>query len=160
MQETDTSRALLRHTLATLAYRAQRALREAPPEFAEFRAFPTTRTPVEILAHMVDLLDWARALSDGGDWHDSTPQSWDAEVDRFFAALKAFDDRLAQGTPLAAPEQRLFQGPVADALTHVGQINMLRRMAGCEMRGENFFAAKIVTGKVGKEQAAPRREFD
>jgi hypothetical protein len=150
---------LLRHTLAALAYRAGKALRGAPPEFATYRADATSRTPAEILAHMGDLFDWALSIADGNQtWHDSTPLPWDQEVARFFAALAAFDQRVA-GAPLPVPMERLFQGPIADALTHVGQIAMLRRMAGCPCRGENYYVADIAIGRVGLEQSAPRREF-
>jgi len=148
-----------RHTLATLAYRAGKALRGAPPEFAAYRADATSRTPVEILAHMGDLFDWALSIANGSQaWHDSAPLPWEREVARFFAALAAFDQRVA-ASPIEASMERLFQGPVADALTHVGQIAMLRRMAGCAFRGENYFVADIAVGRVGMEQSAPRIEF-
>jgi hypothetical protein len=148
-----------RHTLATLAYRASKALGGAPPEFAAFRADSTSRTPAEILAHMGDLFDWALAIANGREaWHDSAPLSWDREVARFFAALAAFDQRVAEA-PIHAPMERLFQGPVADALTHVGQLAMLRRLSGCACRGENFFVADIAVGRVGIQQSAPRKEF-
>jgi hypothetical protein len=148
--------ALLRHTVATLAYRGGKALRGVPPEFATYG----TRTPGQILAHLGDLFDWANGMADGKfGWRDSTPQTWDADVARFFAALTVFDQRLASGVPLAVEAEKLFQGPVADALTHVGQIAMLRRMAGCPMLGENYFAAEIVAGRVGADQAAPAKEF-
>jgi hypothetical protein len=148
---------LLRHTVATLAYRGGKALRGAPPEFA---AYPSGRTPAQILAHICDLLDWAITLVNGKQaWNNSTPQSWEADTARFFATLEAFDQRLASGDPLACEPERLFQGPIADALTHVGQIAMLRRMAGCPISGENYFVAKIETGRVGADQPAPVREF-
>ncbi len=92
-------------------------------------------------------------------WNDSKPLAWNQEVDRFFGALKAFDDYLASGKEIHAPLERLFQGPVADALTHVGQLAMMRRMAGNKMKGENYFVAEMVVGRVGLEQAAPKREF-
>jgi hypothetical protein len=157
----DPKRELLRHTLATLAYRALKPLREAPPDFAAFRAAPTTRTPAEILAHIGDLLDWALSIAQGQQrWNNSTPLSWDSEIARFFAALQAFDDYLASDAPLGAPVENIFQGPVADALTHIGQLSMLRRIALFPVRGENYFRAGIETGRVGPEQSAPRREFD
>ena len=150
--------ALLRHTVATLAYRAAKAVRDAPPEFANYPG--AGRTPVQILAHMGDLFDWALGLADGRhDWHNFTPQPWDQEVARFFAALNAFDQRLASGAPLANSAERLFQGPIADALTHTGQIAMLRRLAGCPMKGENYFKAQISVGAVGSAQAVPKVEF-
>jgi hypothetical protein len=133
----DDKRQLLRHTVATLAYRAARALDGAPDEFAAFSS--TGRQPGQVLAHMGDLFDWA-------------PLPWSAEKQRFFAALKAFDDYLASDEPLHAAAEPLFQGPIADALTHVGQIAMLRRLAGAPARSENFFVATIVTGQVSDEQ--------
>jgi hypothetical protein len=147
---------LLRHTVATLAYRGGKALRGAPAEFACYG----TRTPGQILAHICDLFDWALSIADGKEaWRNSAPQAWEADIARFFAGLAAFDRRLAGGGPLAVEPERLFQGPVADALTHVGQIAMLRRMAGCPMSGENYFVARIETGRAGADQAAPVTEF-
>jgi hypothetical protein len=152
----DAKIALLRHTVATLAYRGGNALRGAPPEFATYGS----RTPGEILAHLSDLFDWALSLANGKQaWHDSRPQAWEADVARFFAALEAFDRRLASGVPMDVDPERLFQGPVADALTHVGQIAMLRRLAGCPISGENYFVAQIETGRVGADQAAPVKTF-
>jgi len=152
---------LLRHTVATLAYRASKAVRGAPADFAGYRDAPASRTPAQILAHMGDLFDWALRMCDGGrEWHDSPPLAWDEGVARFFAALEAFDKRLGSGEPLGFVAEKLFQGPIADALTHVGQIAMLRGLAGCKMRGENYVAAKIETGRVGVEQAAAVIEFD
>jgi hypothetical protein len=153
--------AFLRHTLSTLAYRAGKTLRDAPPEFANFSAGPGMRTPVEILAHMGDLLDWGAGLADGrDDWRDSTPLAWNREVERFFRALDWFDGRFATGEPSGFAPERIFSGPIADALTHTGQIAMLRRMAGAPVRGENYFRAEIIVGRVGADQAPPVREFD
>lgn len=153
-------REFLRHALATIAYRGGKPLRDAPVSFATFQAGGGVKTPAEILAHVGDLFDWARTLIDGDQkWHDSTPLAWDREVERFFSTLAAFDARLADGKPLACTEDRLFQGPIADALTHVGQIVMLRRLAGEPMRSENYFVADIATGRVGTAQTAPKREF-
>jgi hypothetical protein len=157
----DSKRSLLRHTVATLAYRGGKAVRGAPPEFAGFRAGSTSRAPAEILAHVGDLLDWALHLCRGMHvWKDSATLPWDAEVARFFEAVRALDDRIASEAPLECPEEKLFQGPIADALTHVGQIAMLRRLSGSPLRGENYFKADIVAGRVGPEQAASMIEFD
>jgi hypothetical protein len=156
----DPKRELLRHTLATIAYRGGKAVRQAPRGFAEFQAGEGVRMPGQILAHVGDLLDWALSIAMGQQkWHDSKPLPWEQEVARFFAALKKFDDFLASGKPLHAPHETLFQGPIADALTHVGQIGVLRRLAGAPVKGENYYAAEIETGRVGADQAAPKREF-
>ena len=152
---------MLRHTVATLAYRAGKTLRGAPPEFANFRVGPATRSPGEILAHMGDLMDWALSNAEGREkWYNSAPLAWDQGTVRFFAALEAFDRRLASDTPLGCPPERLFQGPIADALTHTGQIAMLRRLAGYPVRGENYARADIVAGRCGAAQADPKVEFD
>ena len=160
-QPPDPARQLLRHTVATVAYRGGKALRGAPDHFASFHIGDKTRTPAQILAHMGDLFDWALSIAQGKQtWHDSTPLPWNAEIERFFAALKKFDDFLASDEPLDGSAEGLFQGPVADALNHIGQIAMLRRLAGSPIKGENYFKAEIAAGHVGLEQSAPRREFE
>jgi len=157
----DPVREFLRHTVATVAYRGGKAIRGAPAGFAAFQAGPSSRTAVEILAHLGDLFEWATSMARGQQvWNPVTPQSWDQEVERFFAALKGFDDALAADAPLGIPAERLFQGPVADSLTHVGQLAMLRRLAGAPIKGENYSKAEIRAGQVGAEQVTPRMEFD
>ena len=157
---TDPKRELLRHTVATLAYRGGKAIRNAPEGFAAFQAAEGVRAPGQILAHIGDLLDWALSMAIGKrEWHDSKPLPWEKEVDRFFAAMKKFDDYLASNQPLHTSPEKLFQGPIADALTHVGQIAILRRLAGQPVKGENYFMAEITIGQVGAEQKPPKREF-
>ncbi len=154
-------RRILRHTVATLAYRGGKTLRGAPEGFAAFKVGERTRSPEQILTHIGDLLDWALFLARGEHiWHDSAPLPWEEEVARFFAGLRRFDDYLSSDAPLASPPEKLFQGPIADALTHVGQIAMLRRIYGSPVRGENYFKAEISGGRVGPDQAKPVREFD
>jgi hypothetical protein len=156
----QTARELLRHTVATVAYRAGRALRNAPENFSDFSAGPKTRTPIQILAHMGDLFDWALSVASGKEkWHNSRPLEWEQEVERFFAALEAFDKFLASDVPLGATAERLFQGPIADALTHVGQIALLRGLAGAPIGGEDYSLAEVRAGRVGKQQAAAVYEF-
>lgn len=161
MESKDPRREMLRHTVATLAYRGGKAVRDAPASFADFRASETSRTPAQILAHIGDLLDWALSMAKGAEaWHDSGPQPWTQDVDRFHVCLARLDEYLASDENLACSCERLFQGAIADALTHVGQLTMLRRIAGAPIRGENYSKAEIQKGRVGAEQAAPRREFD
>jgi hypothetical protein len=160
MNPSDPSRQLLRHAVATLAYRGGKTVRGAPDSFSDFHASPETRTPGQILAHIGDLLDWALSTARGQQqWHESSPLPWSEEVARFFAALEAFDAYLASDSPLNAPAEKLLQAPIADALTHVGQIAILRRLAGLPIRAENYYVAKIAAGCVGAEQPAPVREF-
>ena len=161
MNNPDTKREMLRHTVATLAYRGAKAVRGAPDSFASFKASETTRTPGQILAHIGDLLDWALSIAKGDEsWHNSEPLPWSQEIERFHTALEKFDEYLASDGDLSATCERIFQGPIADALTHVGQIAMLRRLAGEPIKGENYSRAKIEAGRVGAEQTQPRREFD
>ncbi len=159
----ESERAFLRHVVATLAYRCAKTLRGAPSEFATWRAAETTRTPVEILAHVGDLLDWVLWLArEKSVWNNATPQAWADEKARFFAALRALDQYLASDAPLATSWEKLFQGGLADALTHTGQLAMLRRMHGAPMKGESYARADISVGRVGAEQvpAKPENEFD
>lgn len=157
----DDTRQLLRHAIATLAYRGGKAFRDAPADFATFRVGENSRTPGQILAHIGDLLDWATSLVEGKqEWHDSPPLDWPQSVDRFFTALATLDASLASDAPLGGPAEKIFQGPIADAFTHVGQISMLRRLAGHPVRAENYLRADIAAGRVGPSQPPPKREFD
>jgi hypothetical protein len=161
MPPAATNRDFLRHTLATLAYRAEKPLRKAPRGFGSMRAGTDTRSASEILTHLCDLMDWAfQMASDRHVWKPKRPQEWKRDVARFYAAVKKFDDYLATDNPLRAPAEKLFQGPVADALTHVGQLATLRRLAGSPVRGENYFRAQIKIGHVVPKQSAKRVEFD
>ncbi|MGD0630176.1 MAG: hypothetical protein ABR987_12520 [Terracidiphilus sp.] len=154
----DEKRELLRHTLATLAYRAARALDGAPDSFAGFSG--TGRMPVQILAHMGDLLDWALTAAVGKEqWRASQAMQWKQEKQRFFESLRALDSFLASDGELKAPIERLMQGPVTDAFTHVGQLSMMRRLSGSPTRGENFYVAAIVAGQVGADQPVAVQPF-
>lgn len=156
----STDREMLRHTIATLAYRGGKALRGAPAEFSHFK-LGDKRAAGEILAHIGDLFDWGLTMMKGKQvWNPQPPRSWAEDTARFHAGLQAMDDYLASGEPLAAPVGTIFQGPVADALTHVGQINLMRRLAGHPVRGENYAKASIEAGRVGADQAESRVEFD
>jgi len=161
MESSDPKRDLLRHTVATLAYRGGKAVRDAPDSFASFRASETTRTPAQILAHIDDLLDWALSIAKGAEtWQNAEPKPWPQEVERFHTALGRLDEYLASSNELGGTCERLFQGAIADSLTHVGQLTMLRRIAGAPIRGENYSIAKIEAGRVGAQQPAPVFEFD
>jgi hypothetical protein len=154
----DEKREILRHALATVAYRAARALEGAPDHFAGFAG--AGRMPVQILSHMGDLFDWALSAAVGQErWQATQPRVWAEEKQRFFESLQSFDAFLAGGGTLHAPVERLLQGPVADALTHVGQLAMLRRLSGTPTHGESFYDAEIRVGQAGAEQPAAVRPF-
>lgn len=157
----DTERLLLRHMLATIAYRGGKALRDAPAGFGAFRPEGVFNTPLSLVAHIADLLEWTRRWCDGDEesYRIGVPATWDDEVARVYLALSALDARLASDEPIAVPLTRIFQAPIADALTHVGQIALLRRMAGAPVLGEAYRMAAIEPGRVGPEQAPPGREF-
>jgi hypothetical protein len=157
----DPNRDFLRHTVATIAYRAAKSERDAPPGFGDFQAGNGARTPLQLLAHMGDLFDWALSMAQGKwDYKQSSPLQWRKEVERFHASLEAFDAYLASEAPLGMTTQKLFQGPIADALTHVGQIAILRRLAEAPVRGESYARADIVAGRLGTEQTKSPFEFD
>jgi hypothetical protein len=155
-----TSRAVVRHLVATLAYRAAKVLRGVQPGFGQASFGDATRQPVRVVAHMADLMAWAISLTRGAYvWKPEGSGEWDAEVARFFDNLATLDLELATNTTEISIE-KLIQGPLADALTHVGQLAMLRGMAGAPVRPESYARAEIVTGRVGPEQSPARQEFD
>lgn len=160
----DPARQFLRHSLATIAYRGGKPLRNAPESFSTFRLSETSRTPGQIAAHMADLLEWTQRLALGQQWHDAwrpiAPSEWNHDVGRFFKALEQLDNYFATDKPCAMSLEILFQGPISDVITHVGQLAMLRRAAGSPVKGEVMIIADIEIGRVGADQAAPKREFD
>jgi hypothetical protein len=157
----DPTRAFLRHTLATIAYRAAKVERDAPPGFADFDLGKGARTPVQILAHMGDLFDWALRMAKGSsEWVQSKPQVWRKEVQRFHASLLEFDRYLASDAPLQSSAEELFQGPISDVLTHIGQIAIMRRQDLAPVRSEVYAKADIAPGRVGAEQPKSPFEFD
>ena len=153
----DDKRLLLRHFLAALAYRTQKALRGAPGDFASFSVAEGARTPAELVRHMTSVLGYARTFFVGGRyWPDPLPSLPD-EILRFHEMVQDLAKHLEVGTPLLqdmTPEQ-LIQGPFADAMTHAGQLAMLRRLAGSPVAPENFVVAEIDPQRLGPEQAEP-----
>jgi len=150
----------VRHTLATLSYRLGKVLRDTPPAFRDYSPGEGLRTPGQILAHVGDLMDWALSQVEGQEkWHNSEPLAWPEEIARIFAAMERLDKHIAAHGLGDVKAERLFQGAIADALTHTGQLAMLRRMAGIPMRGENYSQAEISIGRVGPDQTQPQREF-
>lgn len=156
----DTPQSTLRQLAATLGYRAAKVLRDAPDGFGDRAFSDTTRRPVKIVAHMGDLMTWGVSIARGGyEWQPGGGDNWQAEVDRFFTGLAALDAAIADPNFNGSVE-KLIQGPLADALTHVGQLAMLRGMMGAPVRPESYARAVIVQGRVGLEQEAPKAEFD
>ena len=158
----DPGREMVRHTLATLAYRASKAVRGAPASYGDFRVGPTTRTPAEILAHMSDLMEWALTMAQGkAKWRTVPPQTWTADVERLFSGITALDRHLASGASVERSTLlKLVQGPIADALTHTGQLTLLRRLADAPVRAEDYPSASILAGQTGLDQPPPAFEFD
>lgn len=150
----------LRHLLATLAYRAAKVLRDVPPGFATFGTGPGRR-PVNIVAHMADLMEWGTRLAAGEyKWSAGGGEDWDTELRRFLDGMRALDEAILTHNPSGTDAEMLISGPLADALTHVGQLAMLRGVAGAPIRPESYARAEIIVGRLGLDQAASRREFD
>jgi hypothetical protein len=149
--------ALLRHFLAALAYRTQKALRDAPDSFSEFRAAPGVRTPRELVRHMTSVLGYARTFLIGGSYTAEALPDLAAEVERFHAMLEEISGKLLAGATFdGVTSKEILQGPFADAMTHAGQLAMLRRLTGSPVAAENFLRAEIDANNVGPDQAAPR----
>lgn len=152
----DESRRLLGHFLAALAYRTQKALRDAPAGFSEFRAAPTVRTPHELVLHMTSVAGYARTFFIGGEWRPDMCETFDAEVRRFHEMLEDLARHLEAGTPMRDITcERMLQGPLSDMMTHAGQIAMLRRLFGSPVPSENFIYARVSADNLGPEQPAP-----
>jgi len=152
-------RALLRHSLAVIAYRGGKTLRDAPASFADFDTGGGA-TPLTILAHISDLFDWALTMAKGETkWRSGAADDWNTQVARFYTSLAALDAYIGSDAPMHAEIPRMLAGPIADAINHIGQLALLRRMAGAPTVGENYYVADIVTGRVGPEQTPARRPF-
>jgi hypothetical protein len=150
------SRRLLQHFLAAIAYRTQKALRDAPVGFAEFRAGPNARTPHELLWHMTRVVGYARTMLRGGEFRPPAEPTLEGEVARFHATLAALHaDLAADGLRAAITDAQFLQGPLADAMTHAGQLALLRRLAGSPVPPENFIYAGVRTDHVGPDQPLP-----
>jgi hypothetical protein len=151
----------LRHTVATLAYRAEKVFRNVPADFAQFRPSPNSRSALALVGHLGDLMEWAGRMTRGENRWMAVPQtSWDSAADRFFRGLASLDAALAEARSESLGYEVIFQGPIADALSHVGQLAMMRGMAGVPVRPESYARANITAGRVGRDQDGVRTEFD
>jgi hypothetical protein len=156
VEQEDETRRVLRHFLAALAYRAQKALRGAPPEFADFAAGRDVRTPRELVRHMASVLGYARTFFAGGVYQPEPLETFEAEIERFHAVLGELAAHLRRATPLRGlTYDQLLQGPLADAMTHAGQLAMLRRLSGSPVAAENFLFADISEDRLGSDQPPP-----
>jgi len=153
----DDKQKLLRHFLAALAYRTQKALRAAPADFGSFRAAESVRTPAELVRHMTSVLGYARTFFVGGRYWPNPLPSLNEEIARFHDMLEDLAKHIEMGTPLlqGMTAERLLQGPFSDAMTHAGQLALLRRLAGVPVPPENFIVAEIQPDRLGRDQAEP-----
>ena len=152
----DTQRQILKHFLAALAYRTQKALKDAPSDFYDFRAKRSVRTPHELLHHMTGVLGYARTFFEGSEWHPSKCPTFQQEIERFHEILRSLGDHLDKGTAFGeTTPERMLQGPFSDAMTHAGQLALLRRLNGHAVPPENFIMADISTTNLGPTQPDP-----
>jgi hypothetical protein len=152
----DDKRKMLRHFLAALAYRTQKAVGDAPPGFAGFRAAPGVRTPHQIVWHITNVLGYARTFFIGGTWHPPMLDDFDQEVLRFYDLLQDLSHYLAAGTSFGeTTPERMLQGPFSDAMTHTGQLALLRRLFGSPVPPENFIVAAVDVDNLGPAQPRP-----
>ena len=153
----DRDRELLRHVLAAIAYRTQKALRDAPEHYASFSAGNRVRTPTELVRHMAGLMGYVRTFFEGGSYRPEPLPTFQEEVDRFHGLLEVVGKLLSTGAPCSLSTEQLLQGPFADTLTHVGQLAMLRRLADSPVAPENFIYADIRADRLQADQPPPAR---
>ncbi len=152
----DDKRHMLQHFLAALAYRTQKALRGAPEDFEEFKAGNDVRTPKELVRHMTSVLGYARTFFIGGEFWPEPLPTFREEIDRFHEMLEDLSSHLDAGTALRGlSEEQLLQGQFSDAMTHAGQLAMLRRLHGEPVRSENFIHAAISAENLTADQPDP-----
>ncbi len=149
-------RQLLHHFLAAIAYRVQKAIRGAPAGFEHFRAAPGVRTPHELVCHITNVLGYGRTFFVGGAFPSRVPTNWTEDLNALHEMLEDLGRHLVTGASLrATTEERLLQGPLSDAMTHVGQLAMLRRLAGSPVRPEDFIMAAVSANNLGQNQPNP-----
>ena len=152
----DEKRIILQHFLAALAYRMQKALRGAPDEFFDFRAAPGVRTPHQLVLHMTSVLGYARTFLFGGKWRPEMQKDYRDEIKRFHDIIESLNHHLEEATPFqGTTPEKMLQGPFSDAMTHAGQLAMLRRLFGSPIPPENFIMADIDPGNLGPDQPDP-----
>ena len=152
---------MLQHFLAALAYRTQKALRSAPADFGEFRAGINVRTPRELVWHMTSVIGYARTMLHGGAFAPPPMPGFAEEIDRFHATVEALrDDFSNPALDAQITDEQFLQGPLADAMTHAGQLAILRRLAGNPVPSENFIFAEIRAENVSAVQPEPKAPDD
>jgi hypothetical protein len=154
--EMNEKRQILRHFLGALAYRTQKALRGSPDDFAAFDAGGGVRTPMELVRHMASVLGYARTFFIGGSYSPQPLDSFKDEIERLHENLVDLRNDLDSGRPMIdTTEERMLQGPFSDAMTHVGQLAMLRRLHGKPVPSENFILADVSAENVSSDQPDP-----
>ena len=146
---------LLRHFLASIAYRATKAIKDAPGCYPELDIGKGFRTPREILHHITGVLSYAHSFYEHYDTTYFEDKPWDGEVKHFYETLTNLDRSLREKSPGEVTEEQLLQGPLSDSMAHIGQLLMLRRLADSPVPAENFIYADIRKGVVGPDQPEP-----
>ncbi|MGD8566066.1 MAG: hypothetical protein PVF96_06935 [Candidatus Bathyarchaeota archaeon] len=146
---------MLRHFLASIAYRATKAIKDAPEIYPNLYIGKGVKTPLRIVHHITGVLKYAHSFFEHYDTTYSDIKSWDAEINDFYNILRQLDKSLQKKKPNQVTEEQLLQGPLSDSMAHVGQLLLLRRMADSPVPSENFIFADIKKEKVGPDQPEP-----
>lgn len=146
---------MLRHFLASIAYRATKAIKNAPDNYPTFNLGKGVKTPLRILHHITGVLTYAHSFFEHYETTHFEVKSWSAEINELYKILSKLDVSIQEKNPNKVTEEQLLQGPFSDAMTHVGQLSMLRRMVDSPIPSENFIFADIRKGEVGPDQPDP-----
>ena len=146
---------MLRHFLASITYRATKAIKNVPETYPAHDLGKGVKTPLRILHHITGVLTYAHSFFEHYDTTHIDVKSWDAEVGEFYSILSKLDKSIQEKKPKEVTEEQLLQGPLSDAMTHIGQLSMLRRLADSPLPSENFIFADVRKGAVGPNQPDP-----
>lgn len=125
----------LRCYLAGLVFRFEHVTAGTGEEFAKFEAGHGVRTPQQIVRHMTGLVLLARDQFEEVAGRRPEPLPWPEEKSRFVATVWDFDTLVSKGSGLREDRSipsmaHVWNGPLSDLMTHVGQLATLRRLAG------------------------------
>ncbi len=133
----------IQHFLKVLSYRFEKAIHNAAESYPKHASGHGIRTPLELLGHMNGVLEFAISSLKNQPRRNIPEQSWQEQITLYYEKLKELNQLMQENSFDTDTLERILQGPLADAMTHIGQLAMMRRLANSAIAGENYFAADM-----------------